>query len=148
MNQTLRINHPQVVCETIDGEVVAVNLETGCYYSLLNTAAAVWNRIEQQTNCDRLIQEISHAYEGDSSEIAAAIHQFLEHLQRENLIVADATISSTALEVSAIVESVNKPRFENPLLEKFSDMQDLLLLDPIHEVNVEDGWPSVKTLQL
>jgi hypothetical protein len=31
-------------------------------------------------------------------------------------------------------------KFEKPGLQKYSDMQDLLLLDPIHEVD-EMGWP-------
>jgi hypothetical protein len=30
--------------------------------------------------------------------------------------------------------------FEPPLLEKFTDMEDLLLLDPVHEVDGR-GWP-------
>jgi hypothetical protein len=33
--------------------------------------------------------------------------------------------------------------FVAPVLHKHTDMQDLLLLDPIHEVD-ETGWPSVK----
>jgi hypothetical protein len=32
--------------------------------------------------------------------------------------------------------------FEPPVLEKFTDMQDLILLDPVHEVD-ERGWPHV-----
>ena len=31
--------------------------------------------------------------------------------------------------------------FEKPVIEKFSDMQEMLLLDPIHEVS-EMGWPN------
>lgn len=30
------------------------------------------------------------------------------------------------------------------MLEKFTDMEDLLLLDPIHEVDVAAGWPTTK----
>ena len=32
------------------------------------------------------------------------------------------------------------PNFERPKLGKYTDMQDLLLADPIHEVD-EQGWP-------
>ena len=35
---------------------------------------------------------------------------------------------------------VEKTQFEFPIIEKFTDMQELLLLDPIHEVD-EKGWP-------
>ena len=31
--------------------------------------------------------------------------------------------------------------FEAPRLEKYTDMQDLVLLDPVHEVD-EQGWPQ------
>lgn len=145
MNQAFRVNHPQVVCETIEGEVVIVNLETGSYYSLLNSGAAVWSGIERQTDCEVLIEEIIQSHEGNPEEISAAVYEFLSKLQNENLIVSApvATAESTVL-AQAIVQSVNKPRFEKPLLEKFSDMEDLLLLDPIHEVDVQVGWPIAK----
>jgi hypothetical protein len=31
--------------------------------------------------------------------------------------------------------------FTHPQLQKYTDMQELLLLDPIHEVE-ESGWPA------
>ena len=37
----------------------------------------------------------------------------------------------------------NKP-LAAPVLNKYSDMQDLLLLDPIHDVDEEAGWPTNK----
>jgi hypothetical protein len=30
------------------------------------------------------------------------------------------------------------------MLERYEDMQDLILLDPVHEVE-EEGWPRAKT---
>jgi hypothetical protein len=33
--------------------------------------------------------------------------------------------------------------FQPPTLRKYTDMQDLLLIDPIHEVD-DLGWPGVK----
>jgi len=34
--------------------------------------------------------------------------------------------------------------FAPPVLEVYTDMQDLLLLDPIHDVDETVGWPSPK----
>ena len=81
MNQAFRVNHPQVVCETIDGEVVIVNLETGSYYSLLNTGAAVWNGIERLLDSNTLIEEIAQSHQGGTEEISTAIYEFLDNLQ-------------------------------------------------------------------
>jgi hypothetical protein len=38
---------------------------------------------------------------------------------------------------------IDKPPFEMPKLSKYTDMEDLLALDPIHEVD-EMGWPNAK----
>ena len=40
------------------------------------------------------------------------------------------------------VEPVLAGEYQAPSLEKYSDLQDLLLIDPIHEAD-ESGWPSV-----
>ena len=37
-----RINNPKVIHETIDGETVIVNLDSGNYYSLDATGADIW----------------------------------------------------------------------------------------------------------
>ena len=32
-----------------------------------------------------------------------------------------------------------------PTIEKFTDMQDLLMLDPIHDIELDgDGWPIAR----
>ncbi len=145
-SQVFRVNSPQVVCETIDGEVVVVDLERGYYYSLLKTGADLWSCIERHLQRDDIIQEIGQKYDGTIAEITEAIDEFLDKLQHEGLIVADATITPGAINEQESVTSSEKPKFEKPILEKFTDMEDLLLLDPIHEVDVEAGWPNVKTV--
>ena len=34
--------------------------------------------------------------------------------------------------------------FSTPVLETYTDMQDLLTLDPIHDVDPQQGWPIQK----
>ncbi|MDF5726199.1 MAG: PqqD family protein [Rhizonema sp. PD37] len=145
-HQVFRVNSPQVVCETIDGEVVIVNLDKGYYYSLLKTGADVWSRIERQLDRHSLIQEMMQAFEGSAEEITVAIDEFVENLQLEELIVADSKIESVSINNNSQKNSgiTQKVHFEKPLLEKFTDMEDLLLLDPIHEVDVAAGWPNAK----
>ena len=39
---------------------------------------------------------------------------------------------------------IEKPIFQAPSLQKYTDMEEMLALDPIHEVDEEMGWPSAK----
>ena len=75
---TLKINSPDIVSETIDGEVVIVNLQQGHYYSLLNTATEMWNKIEQGTNRESLIQELLQRYETSEEEVSKDVNKFIE----------------------------------------------------------------------
>jgi hypothetical protein len=35
--------------------------------------------------------------------------------------------------------------FSEPTFEKYTDMQALLLADPIHDVELQAGWPHLKS---
>ncbi len=70
----------------------------------------------------------------------ALIHQLID----ENIIIPAVSCSGDEPVISQgsqVNISTSKDDFTNPVLEKFTDMADLLLLDPIHEVD-ESGWPN------
>jgi len=50
----------------------------------------------------------------------------------------------TAPLASPARQDAARPAFEPPVLTTFSDMQELLWLDPIHEVD-DAGWPIART---
>jgi Coenzyme PQQ synthesis protein D (PqqD) len=142
----LRINSPTVVHETFEDEVVIVNLENGNYYSFDKKAGAdIWALIERGATVGDIEAEIAASYESDEPTIAHAVGAFLEELQREGLVVFDgaAPDGRPSLVVKGGGLGQPRPRFETPVLNKYSDMRELLLLDPIHEVD-EAGWPKGK----
>jgi hypothetical protein len=143
----LRVNSPKVIHEIIDGEAVIVNLDSGNYYSLDRVGAEVWAHIEKGAPLHEIIEDISHRYEGEQKEIEKAIYHLVNEMQQENLIIMDESEKSES-ETEFGTQDKTEPRkerqsFEAPVLYKYNDMQDLLLLDPIHEVD-ETGWPNVK----
>jgi hypothetical protein len=73
------------------------------------------------------------------------VQKFIDELQQEGLIVVKEKEESRGaidLKTESKAEG-KKPDFEAPVLNRYTDMQDLLLLDPIHEVD-ETGWPIQK----
>ena len=141
------INTPKVIHETFDDEVVIVNLGSGNYYSVNNVGADIWRLIERGVLMDDMIEGIGHLYEGSRGEIERAVDSLVDELQREGLIVPAPTTepeSTRGQRPSPDVESkAGRRPFEMPMLQKYTDMQELMLLDPIHEVD-ETGWPSTK----
>ena len=140
MTTRFRVNSPNVIHETIEGEVILIDLKTGTYYSLRDAGAAVWQAIERGAGEDDIAAELRSRYEASESEIHDAVRRLLAELEREGLIrAADGEGDRTARPVVSDNGSVPVP-FQAPKLEKHTDMQDLILLDPVHEVGAE-GWP-------
>lgn len=123
-----RINSPKVIHQIFETEVVVVNLETGSYYSVEGSGIDIWRMLEAQHE----ESEIASAFENGAAESA---RKFLHELRDEQLIVADEN-AKAAGEISERNHPLGEPR-----LRKFTDMRDLLLLDPIHELD-EAGWPQ------
>ena len=149
MNSDIRfkINTPKVIHENFDDEVVIINLDTGNYYSFDKIGAGVWDLLEAGASIAEVIQRAVETYQGERTEIEKTLHVFIEDLQKEQLIIpldAQASIAAKPAAAQASVQSnAEKPVFKAPGMQKFTDMQDLLLLDPIHEVD-EKGWPFTK----
>ena len=141
-NQRFRINTPTVTHETIDGEAVIINLESGNYYSLIESGSLIWALLEKGASASEVQNLVQQAYQGNATDIDRSVQELLVQLQQENLIVpVDEATAVDLTEVLPAQNSDEKPSFSAPALNKFSDMKELLLLDPIHDVD-DAGWPK------
>ena len=138
-----RVNSPNVIHEIIDGEAVLVNLETGSYYSIDSVGATIWDYVGKGLSSNQIIEAVATQYEGEEADIAAGIQRLFDDLQAERLIIADEAASDNGhtFTMSETADEQSKLPFEAPVLHKYTDMEDLLLLDPIHDVD-ESGWPN------
>jgi hypothetical protein len=144
MNSSIRfrINTPTVVHETIDGEVVIINLQDGNYYSLEDVGANIWGSIDRGASVGEIIGELDTDYTANRAQIKSAVEQFLVELKQGALIVPDEIEANGSVHALRTQVDAEKLQFEAPVLNRYTDMQDLLLLDPIHDVD-EAGWPNV-----
>lgn len=132
-----RINTPAVTHQLINGEVIALNLENGHYYSLCGTAAWLWERI-QLGSMDAVVRAAEQELSGDAAQIGNEVEAFLRELLTEQLLVEAPSRQLADMPVTELTQTV----YSTPVLEKYTEMSDLLLLDPIHDVD-ESGWPRV-----
>src|SRR5437764_230022 len=72
MTTRFRVNSPNVIHETIEGEVILIDLKTGTYYSLREAGAAIWEAIDRGAGLDAIEDALERRYEGSSDEIREA----------------------------------------------------------------------------
>jgi hypothetical protein len=135
-----RVASPQAIHETIDGEVVAINLSTGAYYSLRHTGAEAWALLGSGMSVAAASRTMARRYDVGPEGVEEALSSLADRLRQEGLLapVPDDGDGAAGPDLDPLPPGAT---FVPPVLEKFDDMQDLILLDPVHEVDEGKGWP-------
>lgn len=136
-----RINRPEVIDEQFEDEYVLVNLKTGVYYSLSLGGAVVWDVLHNPATADEIVQHVGALYAGEPADLAANVARILSDMEQEELVSGDANGNGRTARPATPPAAEPRSPFPPARLEKYTDMQALLLLDPIHQVD-ETGWPS------
>lgn len=133
---------PDVVGEIIDNEAILINMKTGIYYSLRETAMYIWQLMDLGLREKQLVSVLGEKYDREASTISAEISEFLQKLSEEELILAAEGQSVGASELLPELDGIAAPQsYSQPEVEIYRDLQELLLVDPIHEVD-DSGWAS------
>jgi hypothetical protein len=133
-----RVDTENVVHETVDGEVIAIDLGNGSYYSLAGSAPAIWDLLAGGATESEICAALAAMFEADAETIRVEVSSLLEKLREGGLVVA----TEDAPGEPAAEGGGDGPKvpFEPARFERYTDMKDYFLLDPIHEVDTT-GWP-------
>ncbi|MFH1875270.1 MAG: PqqD family protein [Candidatus Omnitrophota bacterium] len=140
-----KLNSPYVAYDVVEGEVVIVNLHRGHYYSIRGSGVDVWVGFVSGLSIDEVIRKIEHGYVAERKEIEASVQELLEAFKKDEFLVpvSEEDMKERAAPVpdcSSDAAAADKKPFVPSRIEKFTDMEDILLLDPIHDVD-DKGWP-------
>ena len=144
-DEIFRVATPQVIHETVDGEVILIHLERGTYHSLRGSGALLFEPLLRGASPRELEAVLAAETDADPATVEAAVERLVQELWRQALVVRatdGASAAAPAASATANGHAAVRRRFEEPRLESFADLQDLLTADPIHEVEPL-GWPRV-----
>ncbi|HQL01654.1 MAG TPA: PqqD family protein [Smithellaceae bacterium] len=140
MRYTTDLNN--VLFESIEAELVVINLKSGCYYSLNESASIIWKLVMDGYSIRQISDLLKKQYPSSTADISGDIARLVSQCVGEELLSeagpGDPSGKSDLPDGLACPE-----RFEPPSITKHSDIQDMLALDPIHEVT-DLGWPHKK----
>ncbi|MGH2872191.1 MAG: PqqD family protein [Solirubrobacteraceae bacterium] len=134
-NTRLRADRPDVIEETFDGEVTLVHLRTGIFYGMNATGSALWRQIEQGRTPETVARVLAEAYGVSRGTVEADIAPLIAELVDDQVLVpAEAEADVPPSQAGGL--------WCAPAAERYSDMADLLKLDPIHDLRADyAGWP-------
>jgi hypothetical protein len=120
------LSAPEVIADLIDGEAVAIDLITGRYHRLRGASAEVWEALIRGATEEEILASAAGPIDPKS------LSDFVVSLCEESLLRERSSIDPVAV-----------PAWEPGMLEleSFVDLEDILGIDPIHEVDPDRGWP-------
>ncbi|CAB4322567.1 MAG: hypothetical protein F2520_01485 [Actinobacteria bacterium] len=127
LDEIYTLRTPNVVSDEVGGETLAINLDTGAYYVIAPSALPVWRAISNGIRPSALLDDAD-------DKRSAALSAFVEQVIAAGLV--------TASDIESTVDSSIEWNADGLLLQEFTDMADLLGLDPIHDADEVVGWPS------
>lgn len=128
----LRVN-PDIVAEAFDGEIVLIDIARGVYFSLCGAAVELWQAFSDPRTADEVLRTLAPLAEAEHS---AAMRDAISSMCANELIVGvDAPDAPAGPFAAGVFASVP------PVVQVFSDLADLIAIDPVHEVDAAAGWP-------
>jgi hypothetical protein len=148
---------PWVTHERLDDEVIAINLETGAYYALDGVAADCWTLVAAGQAPDEIVATLDARYDASTDTVRDDVTAFLAALVEQGLgaetdepagVSANGNGSANGegeddVDRAAVIADGVTRAYSAPALTRYDDLDDLLLLDPIHEVD-DAGWPIAR----
>jgi len=127
-----------IVFESFDGEAVVLDLATGKYFGFTDTGSCLWEALSSGVSPEDLVGAATR-----SGQVSAAdLHAFVARLLEFGLLAPAAGQAAQPLSQSLVAQLANAA--EPAQVDIHDDLADLILVDPIHEVEEPQGWPAVK----
>jgi Coenzyme PQQ synthesis protein D (PqqD) len=138
---------PLLISQQFDSEVVLANYQNGVYYNLDGSAAQIWLGLKVNRTVEEIGSALAAATGGDVTSITHQVQAFVDSMLAEGLIANGA---ADARSEAAIETSINpwtpvlSGAFVAPEFQRFDNLRELLLMDPVHDAG-EEGWPLRET---
>ena len=131
MQPCFQLTGPDIVFEDFDGDLVILNLSTGQYFGFNGTANVVFEALIAAVSLDDITKNCARV---------TNLSDFLGQVQELGLVTKSTVPKEISDELSKKLQSCKGLA----TVDRYDDLADLIVADPIHDTCREQGWPAVK----
>ena len=90
----MRVHVPDnVIFETLDAQLVLLNLDTSHYFNVTGSGARIWELIQEKGDTDEVRAAVVEEYAADEATLRRDLETFLGELEKRGLIVVERASS-------------------------------------------------------
>lgn len=133
-----KLNDSEMFSDITDNIAVVINAQTGVYYGMNAAGTLVYKYITEGADIKDIKNHLKNIPQAPA-DMDLKVDSFIKELLDKNIIVPGDTV---ALNFSIDASILAQDNFELKVGE-YLDAQELLLADPIHDVEKEKGWNPI-----
>lgn len=131
-----KLNEEKMFYDMAEGQAIIINFTTGMYYGTSSLGSAVVDALLNGASVDAALAAVK-ALPGCPADIDESMSAFVAALLEKEVIVPAETNPDAviAIDTSALTDGFLLS------VDEFTEVQDLIMADPVHDVDIEQGWP-------
>jgi len=139
-----QVNKNKMFVDIADNMAIIINSEIGIYYGVNNFGTSVFECLLKGASTTTILNSINKI-QSVPADMAQRLDTFIETLTAKEILIEGADCPPDAIvpdETSLNLEFAVADNF-NLEVQEFYDARELLLADPIHDVDEEAGWQPI-----
>ena len=122
-----------IATEAFDDETVLIDVEKGLYFSLRGSAVELWQAFDVGREAGQVLDAMVQSMPAADVD---ALQRVLQQMKDNGLLLEMPAVDGVPVPPGWACSN-----FQPPVLEVYSDLAELIAIDPVHEVNAALGWP-------
>ena len=135
-----QLNEAKMFADVTDGIAIIINSVTGIYYGMNGLGTGIFDSFLKGSSEADVLKAFKDL-PGAPADCDIRLKTFVDTLKGFEIIVPASRESSVPVTLCA-----KDAQFDafTPTCNEYSDVQELLFADPIHEVKEDEGWKPEK----
>lgn len=131
-----KLNEEKMFYDMAEGQAIVINFTSGMYYGTSSLGSVVLDALMNGASKESVLAAVQ-ALPGCPADMDARLDDFIAQLLEKEVIVSvdGAGTEAPAMDAGALQDGFVLT------VDEFAEVQDLILADPVHDVDVEMGWP-------
>lgn len=138
-SQVIAANSTSTSSEVFADETVIIHFDRGTYFSLRGCAGGIWSVLQNPTSVAALVELAREQSSKPPDNLDSMLTAFVALLAEHDLVRESAGEPSRPCLTEQFLASFAEP----PVLEVYSDLAELIAMDPVHEIDTLTGWPNL-----
>ena len=134
-----KLNDDRMFYDVAEGQAIVIDSSTGLYFAMNMLATNTFDYIVKGASIDKIAQKLKEL-PGCPEDVDTALESFVAQLLGHEILIAHDSSFEGSIDASTtwFMEGYDF------MLECYKDVADMILADPVHDVDVEFGWPVVE----